>query len=579
MKFSLLSVICLAVTALGHSHVHDHHDHLDSIHDHGDRELQEGPRSCGYQDPTPTELEQIDRDIRKYQKTKLGTTRNSEEVIQIDVYFHVFTSSSGQGAIPEDKVFKQMDVLNDAFAGVPASYSECGFEYGNETVTPFRFNLVHLETIADDAAYFLDGSSSDTIRAGLRKGDCSDLNIFTGQTSFLGWAYFPSSCPSGGDPGSVANNLDSINLLWSSLPDMGSTNYEEGDTATHEVGHWLGLFHTFQSGCFGGDQVADTPAELSPASGCPIGRDTCTTAGVDPIHNFMDYSYDCCMYMFTEGQSERMIAQASLYRGLEPVLLEPTKSPAPSIASSSAPTSSPSISSAPSIAPSSAPTSSPSISSAPTSCSGCLNGEIAFRLDVFTDQWNSETSWELVSDTSASIVLEGGNYTLRNALYSTGNVCIPEDCYTFTIFDSFGDGICCGWGQGYYEGYLNQRPEPAFSGGEFNSTAVHSFCEQDPCGTDCADSPLTVTGFDLGCEFLALNPDACTFPGAQSHCPLTCGNCEAFGCVDSTVSWTLGGDDYTCDMLVNLDPETIGFYCDVADGLRETCRATCNFCA
>jgi len=267
------------------------------------------------------------------------------------------------------------------------------------------------------------------------------------------------------------------------------------------------------------------------------------------------------MYMFTEDQSERMIAQASLYRGLEPVLLEPTKSPAPSIASSSA------------------PTSSPSIFSAPTVCSGCDYGEISFRLDVFTDPWYVETSWELVSDTSGSIVLEGGSYNSGDTLYSTGNVCIPEDCYTFTIFDSFGDGICCGWGDGYYEGYLNQRPEPAFSGGEFNSIAVHSFCEQDSCGTDCVDSPLTLTGSDLGCEFLALNPDSCTFPGAQSHCPLTCGNCEAFGCVDSTVSWTLGGGDYTCDMLVNLDPETIGFYCDVADGLRETCRATCDFCA
>lgn len=215
----------------------------------------------------------------------------------IDVYWHVINNgtSLAAGNIPDSQITSQISVLNNAYA-----------RWG------WQFRLASTDRTTNAGWYVAEpGTAAEAnMKTALRKGSADDLNIYSNNpgSDLLGWATFPASYTS-------SPKNDGVVLLFSSVPGGSAAPYNEGDTGTHEVGHWMGLYHTFQGGCSKtGDYVADTAPERSAAFGCPAGRDTCNAGGVDPINNFMDYSDDACMFEFTAGQDARMDAQFSTYR-------------------------------------------------------------------------------------------------------------------------------------------------------------------------------------------------------------------------------------------------------------------------
>lgn len=236
-------------------------------------------------------------------------------VYDIPIVVHVIQSSSGAGYVSPARIQSQIDVLNEDFRALPGSLGAGGVD------AMIQFHLATTDpqgkassgiTYSKNDTWFADGGQYWNALAWDTR---SYVNVYTNDAGgSLG--YVPGVPQAGG----VGLPSDRIVLYWQVVGKNApyGAPYDKGRTATHEFGHYLGLYHTFQGSCgalgcnSGGDLICDTTEESSPTFGCPAVKSSCTP--FDPVNNYMDYTDDACVWEFTAEQVRRMRCTLEFYR-------------------------------------------------------------------------------------------------------------------------------------------------------------------------------------------------------------------------------------------------------------------------
>lgn len=222
-------------------------------------------------------------------------------VINIPVVVHVLYNTANQN-ISDAQINSQISILNRDFNATNGDVSQVPAEFA-DLVADMDFNFTLVQTIrkysnktswgTNDAMKYSSSGGSDAVSPE------NHLNIWVCNIGggILGYAQFP-----GGDPSS-----DGVVVGPEYFGDTGylAPPFDKGRTTTHEVGHWINLRHIWGDGrCKQDDFVSDTPASDGPNYGCPS-YPTVNCRSNDMTMNYMDYTNDACMYMFSEGQKSR----------------------------------------------------------------------------------------------------------------------------------------------------------------------------------------------------------------------------------------------------------------------------------
>ena len=409
--------------------------------------------------------------------------RNVNGVITIPVVVHVLYNNGAEN-ISDAQILSQIQVLNDDFrrfnADADDTWSQAAdseIEFCMATSDPNGVPTNGILRVPTSVSAF--GTNDDmkfTSSGGSDAWPASDyLNMWVCDISggILGYAQFPG--------GSSATDGVVCDYQYFGTVGAATAPFDGGRTTTHEVGHWLNLRHIWGDGnCNADDFVADTPGSDGPNYGCAVGTVSCSST--DMVQNYMDYSDDACMNLYTVGQRNRMRA-----------LFESGGYRASLLASQAcgevvAPTCDDGIQNG----------GETGIDCGGPSCEPCVCHGVEVTVTLNFDNYPEETSWQISDGTG--VVASGGTYpTAPDGSTLTIVECMPEACYTFTIFDSYGDGICCGYGSGSYT-VTDEFGNELASGASFGSSEATAFCVSGPTEPTCDDGIQNgdETGVDCG---------------------------------------------------------------------------------
>lgn len=259
-------------------------------------------------------------------------------VVNIPVYFHVIeggvsivTEDDSTSKITDARIHQQIDILNDAFGGKMVKKPNQIPSEQATSPTRFRFNLRGIDRTGvkewQELSVIEDGEEIFNMKSSLRRGGPEALNIYTTSIyieepgdGLLGFATFPFSYKSLPGNDGVVSHFDSV-------PGGAYDGYNNGTTTIHEVGHWMGLFHTHQDNqseepcVVDNDFVADTPNQNQVSQPDPLLPrtlvDSCSGRrypGRDAAANFMSYTTGTYQFQFSTGQAKRMSVIGSQFR-------------------------------------------------------------------------------------------------------------------------------------------------------------------------------------------------------------------------------------------------------------------------
>ena len=566
ITFTLLLVLCLLTT----NSVAQQRDC--GTMEYLEQEIQQDPERA-------TRLEQIEHHTRQILQSG---ERDVDGVITIPVVVHVVWNTNAEN-ISDAQVQSQIDVLNEDFRRLNSDAddnwpqaSDSEIEFCLATIDPNGNPTNGITRTFTTRSSFSSNNQVKFNASGGHNAWPADqyMNFWVCDLSggLLGYAQFP-----GGNPATDGIVCD---YLYVGTIGTATPPFDLGRTATHEVGHWLNLRHIWgDGGCGVDDFVSDTPLAGGPNfTGFPCtfpGSNSCNTgANDDPdmFQNYMDYSNDGCMNLFTFGQRNRMRAlfepggfRESLLNSTvcgtvvatcddgiqngdeegvdcggsncDPCPPEPTCDDGIQNGDETGvdcggslcdacppePTCDDGIQNGTEtgvdcggICPACFTCSDGIQNGNETgvdcggSCPPCVDCDHNLTLNLTFDILGNHTTWDFV-DESGQVVAAGGPYSFGSpGATATENICLGDGCYTFTIYDAGGNGMCCTYGQGGYILSNDETGQVIASGGAFGASEATTLCLGDVVPPTCDDG--IQNGDETGVDCGGSNCDPCQPP-------------------------------------------------------------------